>query len=77
MEHLRRFASETRPRHTADLADVADRDCKANRFPADKDQLEERVLGRVEAAATGIIVQKDIALLEFVDVDLVYARPQK
>ena len=77
VEDFRRFASETRRRHAADLADVADRDCEADRFPVDKDRLEERVLGRVKTAAIGIVVQEDIALLEFVDVDLVHARPQK
>ena len=77
VEHFRRFAGEAGRGHASDLADVADRDREADQRVLDEDRLEEGVLGRVQAATIGVVVDQDVALFEVLDGDLLDARAQQ
>ena len=73
MEDLGRLAAEGARHHAADLGDVADADREALELAVDEERLEEGVLGAVQAAAVGVVVEDDVALLERVERDLLGA----
>src|SRR5262249_25961832 len=77
VKNLCGLACEAGRRHAANLTKVTDRNREADRFAANKDWFEDRVLGSVKTAAIGIVVQKHVALLEIVNIDLIYARPEE
>ena len=62
MEDLGRLAAEGARHHAADLRDMADADGEAEQLAVREERLEERVLGTVQAAAIGVVVQHDVAL---------------
>ena len=74
MEDLGRLAAEGAGHHAADLGDVADADGEAHQLAVDEERLEEGVLGAVQAAAIGIVVEDDVAFLERVERDLLRRR---
>ena len=64
MENLGRLAGEAARHHAADLDEMADRDGKAHQFAADEDRLEHGVLGRVQAAAVGVVMDDHVARID-------------
>ena len=70
MEDLGGLAAEGAGHHAADLGDVADADGEAQELAVAEERLEEGVLGAVQAAAIGVVVEDDVALLQRVERDL-------
>ena len=73
VEDLGRLAAEGARHHAADLGDVADADREALELAVDEERLEEGVLGAVQAAAVGIVVEDDVAVLKGLERDLLGA----
>ena len=73
MEDLGRLAAERTRHHAADLGDMADADGKAEQAAVLEERLEEGVLGAVQAAAIGVVVEDDVALLQGLERDLLGA----
>lgn len=59
MEDFRRLAAEGAGHHAADFGDMADADGKPEQRAAREDGLEEGVLGAVEPAAVGVVVDDE------------------
>ena len=73
MEDLGGLAAEGAGHHAADLGHMADADGEAHQLALDEEGLEEGVLGAVQAAPIGVVVEDDVARLERVKRDLLGA----
>ena len=74
VEDLGRLAGEAARHHAAGLDEVADGDGEAHQLAIDEDRLEHGVLGRVQAAPVGIVVDDHVALVDLGERDLLHHR---